>query len=161
MNIRDFGWVLPGIGATLRRVGGYQWKWAWRYLGPVVVAGMGMAYGIKWWRALLCAVLMGLVASLGIEGSWAHDWRIFIMAGQGLMAGLALWPLRLRVSRKGWKIRPEWPSAGLWLAAAACAVSNAGLFWIINVFGLPHGIYEAGWGFCWYSAAAWLIVQEK
>ena len=91
-KLRDLGWALCGVGALLRRLGGYQWKWLWRYVGPGIVGLTAWAYGIKWWRCALTALLMAAVATLGFEGAWAKDWRVVLLILQGGAAGAAAGP---------------------------------------------------------------------
>lgn len=146
-KLRDLGWALCGVGALLRRLGGYQWKWLWRYAGPGIVGLTAWAYGIRWWRVVLTAILMAAVATLGFEGAWAKDWRVILLILQGVAAGVALWPLA----------KPSWR----WGATAGiCGLAWPGLLALSNnPPHIPHGLVESAWGFIWYGCAAWLIVE--
>jgi hypothetical protein len=150
-KIRDFGWSLCGIGALFRRLGGFEWKWVWRYLGPAFVGLTAYIYGVKWQRCFLTAILMALVSSLGYEGAWAKDARVFLLIGQGALAGLALLPL---VGKK---------EKGLWGASIViCALSWPALLALSNNPPyIPHGLVESAWGFIWYGCAAWIIVRDR
>jgi hypothetical protein len=147
-GIRDLGWSLCGVGALLRRLGGFHWKWLWRYAGPVILGVMAYAYGVKWWRCLITVALMILSNSLGYEGAWAKGVRVLLLIGQGALAGASLWPLT-----DSWK--------GRGVVGVICTLAWPALLALSNNWPyIPHGLVESAWGFILYGCAAWLIVER-
>ena len=85
----DALWALPGIGWICWTWGGAGPKWIRRWLWPLIVGVVGLAF-VSWWRCLVSAVALILIHHLGYSPQRVS---IVLRAAIAFSYGAALAPL--------------------------------------------------------------------
>lgn len=104
--------LLPSVSAVLFGIGGGGFKWARRFVMPVVLCAGALLLGIVWWRCLIALLLTCGAATLGYGES--HPlWRKALTI---LALGLCLLPLANGANALLTLLIPAVFGAGYWLS---------------------------------------------